>query len=83
MNVSVEISLYPLLDEFIGPIEAFIERLHDYSSLTVLTNTMSTQVFGEYDAVMAALNTEMQRTHRQIPQAAFALKILGSDLRPA
>ena len=80
MDVSVEISLYPLADEFIPPILDFIRRLNQDTELSVVTNTMSTQVFGPYDVVMAALAREMQQTHRQTPKAAFAMKVLNGDL---
>ncbi len=80
--VSVEISLYPLTEEYIPPIKDFIDRLNGYDDLTVHTNTMSTQVFGEYDRVMEILGKEMQATHAQTPKACFAMKVLGADLRP-
>ena len=55
MKLSVEISMYPLKDEFIPAIQNFIDRLNTHPALQVLTNTMSTQVFGDYDAVMDVL----------------------------
>ena len=83
MKVSVEISLYPLADDYIPPIKRFIERLNGYSTLRVITTTMSTQVFGEYGTVMQVLGEEMQTLHREVPKASFVLKVLGSDLDPA
>ena len=80
MRVSVEISLYPLTDDFIPPIDDFIQRLNTHSELTVKTNAMSTQVFGEYTEVMRVMGEEMQRTHQHGAKAAFVLKVLGSDL---
>ena len=82
MFVSVEISLYPLRDEFVPTIEAFLERLRARRDLTVLTNTMSTRVIGDYDAVFGALHAEMRRTHEDVPHAVFVTKIVGGDLRP-
>ena len=49
MNIGVEISLYPLRDEFIPPIRSFIDRLNADGRFKVLTNDMSTQVFGRYE----------------------------------
>ena len=51
MHVAVEMSLYPLTGEFIPPILDFIERLKAQPGLTVVTNSMSTQVSGDYDRV--------------------------------
>ncbi len=80
MRVAVDISLYPLADDFIPPIKDVIERLNANSSVKVVTNTMSTQIRGEYDVVMAALNQEIKKTFDQCPKAVFAIKILNNPL---
>jgi uncharacterized protein YqgV (UPF0045/DUF77 family) len=82
MKVSVEISLYPLDQNYIPPIQAYIDRLNTYPELNVIENTMSTQVYGDYAKVLAILNTEMIRTHQQTPKAAFVMKVLNGDLAP-
>jgi len=82
MNVSVEVSLYPLREGFIPVIESFLERLNAREDLTVLTSTMSTRVFGEYDRVFDVLHREMKRIHEEVPHAIFVAKIIGGDLRP-
>lgn len=83
MKVSVELSLYPLTEDFIPPIQGFIDRLKAHPSLKVIGNTMSTQVYGEYAEVLRIVSEEMQRTHEQTPKAAFMMKILNGDLSPA
>ena len=80
MRVAVDISLYPLADDFIPPIKDVIERLNANSSVEVLTNTMSTQIRGDYDVVMAALNQEIKKTFEQCPKAVVAIKILNNPL---
>ena len=80
MRVAVDISLYPIADDFIPPIDEVIERLNTYESLEVNTNPMSTQVFGEYDEVMAALNREIKATFESSPRAVFAIKILNNPI---
>ncbi len=82
MQVSVEISLYPLDSNYIPPIQDFIDRLNTYSELKVVENTMSTQVYGDYSEVLGIVNKEMQRTHRENPKAAFVIKVLNGDLSP-
>ena len=82
MNVSVEISMYPLADDYIPPIQSFIDRLNRHPELTVMTNTMSTQVFGPYAQTLKILADEMQAQHRETPKASFVMKILNGDLRP-
>ncbi|BBO28539.1 YKOF-related Family [Marisediminitalea aggregata] len=79
MQVMVELSLYPLVNEFIPPIKAFIERLNSHQALTVTTCSTSTQVTGDYQTVMQILGTEMQRVHEEVGQAIFVAKFLNFD----
>ncbi|MED5525602.1 hypothetical protein [Gallaecimonas pentaromativorans] len=81
MNLSVEISMYPLADDYIPPIQGFIDTLNRHPQLTVLTNTMSTQVFGPYDTVLKVVGEAMKAFHAE-GKASFVCKFLGGDLRP-
>ena len=80
MQVAADISLYPLDADFIPPIDDVIRRLNAYPGLEVVTNTMSTQVRGEYELVMAALHAEMRTTFERVSHAVFAIKILNNPL---
>jgi len=80
MRVAVDISLYPLTDRFIPPIKDVIKRLNAYDGLEVVTNPMSTQIRGEYDDVMAALQREIKTSFEQMPKAVFAIRILNNPL---
>jgi hypothetical protein len=77
MNIGVEISLYPLRDEYIPPIRGFIDRLNADSRFKVVTNDMSTQVFGRYEDVMDALTREIRPTFERDGKAIFVMKVLG------
>ncbi len=77
MDIGVEISLYPLADEFIPPIAAFIERLNTHAGVKVVTNSMSTQVYGEYGRVFDMLALECRRTFDETGKAIFVMKVLG------
>ena len=77
MDIAVELSLYPLDADYIPPIQDFIDRLNTHGGLKIVTNSMSTQVFGEYARVMAALNEELRRTFESNEKAVFAMKVLG------
>jgi len=79
MNISIDISYYPLKEEFIPPIKSFIERLHRYEGLVVKTNGMSTQVFGEYFEVMKAITNEIHKSF-ELPHSVFILKIINANL---
>lgn len=79
MQVSVEISYYPLHDEYIPPIKDFIERINQNKKLLAKTNGMSTQVFGEYEEVMSSLTKEIKASF-ELPHSVFILKIINADL---
>ncbi|MGA2023697.1 MAG: YkoF family thiamine/hydroxymethylpyrimidine-binding protein [Steroidobacteraceae bacterium] len=77
MDIGVEISLYPLHQQYLGPIKDFIARLNADGQLRVSTNSMSTQIFGDYDTVMQRLLREVRLTLQSEDKAVFVLKILG------
>jgi uncharacterized protein YqgV (UPF0045/DUF77 family) len=80
MQVAVDISLYPLADEFLVPIKDVIARLNTHGSLEVLTNPMSTQIRGDYADVMNALQQEIRTTFEAVPKAVFAIRILNNPI---
>jgi uncharacterized protein YqgV (UPF0045/DUF77 family) len=77
MNVGVEISLYPLNADYIPPIRDFIARVNGDVRLRVLTNDMSTQIFGDYEVIMPLLQQEMRATFAANAKAVFVMKVLG------
>lgn len=81
MQISVDISLYPLKEEFIPPIRSFIERLTEYEELEIVRNAMSTQVYGPYQRVLEIVTAEMHKTHQETPKASFVMKVLNGDVR--
>jgi uncharacterized protein YqgV (UPF0045/DUF77 family) len=81
MKTSVEISYYPLYEEYIPPIKNFIDRINTYPNLVVRTNTMSTQIFGEYGDIMKALTNEIEKSFN-LPHSIFVMKIINADLEP-
>lgn len=77
MEIGVEISLYPLDREFIPVVTRFIDRLNQDCRLKVVTTSMSTQIFGPYDLVMALLTQELRPVFDRDGKSVFVLKILG------
>lgn len=82
MNASVEISMYPLLPDYGISILKFIAKLKEHSGLRVKSNTMSTQIFGEYDYLMGVLNREMKAALQSEDAVVMVLKIVNLDLSP-
>ena len=76
MQSAVEISMYPLAGEYRPLIQSFIDRLNTYPDLRVLTNALSTQIFGPLERVMAILAAEIERSALTGPQLVFVMKIL-------
>jgi uncharacterized protein YqgV (UPF0045/DUF77 family) len=86
VDIGVEISLYPLEADFVPAIREFLERLGRATGLRIVTNSMSTQVFGAYEEVMEALRRELRTTFETLAlradKAVFVMKVLG-PLPPA
>lgn len=78
MQVAVDISLYPLDENFIPPIKDIIARLAQHNGIEIEYNRMSTQLRGEFDVVMPVLSEEIRRTFTDVPKAVFAIKILNN-----
>jgi uncharacterized protein YqgV (UPF0045/DUF77 family) len=78
MNISVELTLTPLQDNFEPAIINFIKKLRA-SGLTVLENPLSTQVFGDYDTVMEVLKQEIKIALEAIDKGLLYMKIVKSD----
>ncbi|WP_026375532.1 YkoF family thiamine/hydroxymethylpyrimidine-binding protein [Aestuariibacter salexigens] len=79
MKLVAEISLYPLAENYIGPIKDFIHRLNQYDTIDVITTGTSTTVSGEYQHVWEILGKEMQATHQEVGQAVLVCKFLNGD----
>ncbi|HLU51054.1 MAG TPA: YkoF family thiamine/hydroxymethylpyrimidine-binding protein [Flavobacteriaceae bacterium] len=78
MKVSVDISLYPLHQEYLPPIKSFIETLRK-SEFKVLENNLSTQVYGDYDRVMEFLSKHIKEVFFDESMYVFVLKIIKGD----
>ena len=76
MRAAVEISMYPLSGDYLPRIQTFIERLNTHPELVVRTNSLSTQVWGALDRVMAILTEEIARSAQSSPQLVFVMKVL-------
>ncbi|SDR82241.1 hypothetical protein SAMN04515667_0762 [Formosa sp. Hel1_31_208] len=78
MNISVELTLSPLQDEYEPAIIHFIKQLRA-SNLNVLENPLSTQVYGDYDEVMKLLTVEIKEAFQLIENGLLHMKVVKSD----
>jgi hypothetical protein len=72
MYLSVQLSCYPLADDYKPPIRALIERLEKSGM----------EMFGEYDEVMRVLSDTMKWSFETYGKAVFVAKIMEGDRRP-
>jgi len=87
MKISIELSLYPLAEaQYKSEIWAFIKRLRQVNGLKVVTNGMSTQVFGDYDLAVNHVMSEIKHVHQSIYKntgedgaAVFVCKFINGD----
>lgn len=80
MHITIEISLYPLIEDYTGIIIGFINNLKQIPDISVHSTAMSTYVSGEYDKVMLALTMELKEIYKIIPDSATVIKIIPKDL---
>jgi uncharacterized protein YqgV (UPF0045/DUF77 family) len=80
MIVTVEISLYPLQEDYKDVIIAFIKRLREHDEITCRTTEMSTLVKGEWSSVMSILEQELGDVYPLLTNSATILKIIPKDL---
>lgn len=82
MNLSVEISMYPLQDGYKEKIKAFLTELSQASDdIEIRTSNMSTRVFGSFAAVTSLLNAAMEKSMREYGKIVFVCKYLEGDAR--
>lgn len=76
MKVNLEISYYPLQNDFIPPIDGFIESLKNPET-QVSVGKLSTLLTGEYLAVMSVLTDSMDKFMKEYP-SVFNIKITNA-----
>ncbi len=78
MNVSVEITLMPLNDNYKEVIKSFIISIRN-NGLKILENPLSTQIYGDYDKIMNLLNNRIKEIFYKNNGIMINLKIVNGD----
>ena len=80
MNLLAEISMYPMIRDYIPPIDAFLAHLNERQDpanpVEVQTGRMSTLLYGDYAAVMALVSDAMAAAQRDDASAVFVCKFI-------
>jgi uncharacterized protein YqgV (UPF0045/DUF77 family) len=81
MDIGLEISLYPLKADYLTSVHQFLDDLSTQRGLRVVTNSMSTQVFGGFEEVMEALRSALAASFARLAagseRAVFVMKVIG------
>lgn len=78
MQISVELALIPLQDDFEAPIKAFIRKLRS-SGLTVMENPLGTQIYGDYDKIMEFLTEEVKEAFQATDHVILTIKMVKGN----
>lgn len=81
MKISIDISLYPLADDYIPAIAEFINRIGSHPDVAIVRNDLATQLYGDYDTVMDLLKREIRHSWETWGKGVFVVKFLMDDLR--
>ena len=80
MKTTIEVSKYPLNENYEAPILDFIKRLNAYEGIEVKTNATSTHIVGDYDRVMKIIQDEIKHSFEKYGKSIFVMKILHGAL---
>lgn len=80
MIITVELSHYPLVEIYEGPIISLIQKLKKEEGLEVYTNAMSTYLQGEYDLVMSQLTKTLKEVYADGIPSSTVFKIIPRKL---
>ncbi len=80
MNLTCEISLYPLVKDYEATIIEVIKTLKKCDGVVVNTHAMSTFLKGNPDAIFSALNTVYTLESMRSNPNALVIKIINKDL---
>ena len=78
MNVSIEMTLMPLNDNYKDVIKDFILSIRN-SEFKVLENPLSTQIYGDYDKLIDLLKVEIKDVFSNNEGIMVNLKIVNGD----
>ncbi|WP_179337221.1 hypothetical protein [Winogradskyella ludwigii] len=78
MEISVDLTLSPLQNDYEQHVINFIKALRD-SKFKVLENPLSTQIFGDYDELMPFLTQEIKRSFDAVDISVLTIKLVKTN----
>ena len=86
MKLTAELSLYPLRDDFKIAVLSFIDKLLEQEAVVAVTNSMSTQISGQDEAVFAAIQHALRASYSEFGRQVLVAKFIPehfADIGPA
>jgi uncharacterized protein YqgV (UPF0045/DUF77 family) len=80
MNIVADLSMYPLKDGPIPDIIEFIKEMREQGAIEIVSNQLSTQLRGEFEAVTSAINHCMRKAMAAPNTVVLVVKYLNVDL---
>lgn len=80
MNIVAELSLYPLKDGAVPDIIEFIREMRRQDGIEIVSNQLSTQLRGDFEAVTGAVQRCMRRAMEARNTVVLVVKYLNVDL---
>ena len=79
MNIVADMSLYPLKDGPIPTIIEFIKEMRGHEGIEIVTNQLSSQISGSFEAVTAAVNHCMKKAMESPNTVVLVVKYLNIE----
>ena len=80
MQITAELSLYPLETDYLPRVVSFVKELLGSSEIEIVVNQMSTQLRGEFSEVTRIVNRALERSFSDGGAQALVVKYLNADL---
>jgi uncharacterized protein YqgV (UPF0045/DUF77 family) len=79
MQLTAELSLYPLSENYIEIVLSFIAELEKEQGLTIRRNAMSTQISGDSKLVMNTIERLLMRSFERFGRQVLTAKFIPGD----
>jgi uncharacterized protein YqgV (UPF0045/DUF77 family) len=77
MLITLEISYYPLQNNYENLVEEFIQEISKNNNIQIITGVMSSLIIGEYEEVMKVLEKSMKEFLEKYP-SVFKISLSNS-----
>ena len=76
MKMTAELSVYPLRENFEDAVLGFIDELVASEDIVAVTNSMSTQISGDDDAVFRAIQVALRASYDRFGRQVLVAKFI-------